>query len=110
MLFYLQDRIRSAVVKPITTPANQYGIKFHAAYTGEMIFAISFFLGIAGLLVMLQSSFLIGVLMIIGAVKLYELDPGGEEAFMGILIIIAGVGSIATVAFDLWHRIFGWSN
>lgn len=75
-----------------------------------MIFAISFFLGIASLIVMLKLSFFLGILMFWGAVRLYELDPGGEDAFIGMLIIIAGVGSVTAVAFDLWHRVFGWSN
>lgn len=72
-----------------------------------MQFALVLILCVSGL-VTLQWSFLFGMILIASGVILHgKISRVSEDSFFAVLLLLAAIGTVVTVATDIWHRLFG---
>lgn len=70
-----------------------------------MQFALVLILCVSGL-VTLQWSFLFGMILIASGVILHgKISRMSEDSFFAVMLVLAAIGSVVTVASDIWQRL-----
>ncbi len=71
-----------------------------------MQFALVLILCVSGL-VTLQWSFLFGMILIACGVLLHgKISRMSEDSFFAVMLLLAAIGTVVTVATDIWQRLF----
>lgn len=70
-----------------------------------MQFALVLILCVSGLIT-LQWSFLFGMILIASGVILHgKISRMSEDSFFAVMLVLAAIGSVVTVASDIWQRL-----